>query len=366
VRCVATRLTPFPLLPTPFRRMFFSARIRLKPLTQLCHRLAIMTNAGLEDRKIWRDEAERGSSSQQRHVALVRDALAAGDSVTEALFATGDFFPPLFRSMIEVGETSGRLGHTYRRLAEHYDKTLAAKRAFLGRLAWPMFQLALALFVIGLLIWVMGLSMINKSAANPQVDMLGFGLIGTPGLIKYVNFLILIAIGALLVLEAARRGALWTRTLQRKVLAIPVIGGALKTLALARFTWALQLVLDTSMDLRRALPLALEASGNDYFAQHGPGVAQRIEQGLDIHTALMATGAFPVELLDQIAVGEESGQLVETMARQSIEYQEKAGLAISILAQFAGYVIWLVVAAFIIIMIFRLFFFYTQTIKSLL
>ena len=71
-------------------------------------------------------------------------------------------------------------------------------------------------------------------------------------------------------------------------------------------------------------------------------------------------------MLDQIAVGEESGQLVETMARQSVEYQEKAGLAISILAQFAGYAIWLVVATFIIIMIFRLFSFYTQTIKSLL
>ncbi len=346
--------------------MFLSSRIHLKPLTQLCHRLAISTEAGLEDRKIWRDEAERGSATQRRHVALVRDALATGDSVTEALPATGKFFPPLFRSMIEVGETGGRLGRTYRRLAEHYDKTLAARRAFLGRLAWPMLQLALALAVVGLLIWVMGLSMINKSAANPQVDMLGFGLIGTPGLIKYVNILILIAIGAMLVFEAVRRGALWTRTLQRQALAIPVIGGALKTLALARFTWALQLVLDTPMDLRRALPLALDASGNDYFARHGPQVAQRIERGSDIHTALSATGAFPVDLLDHIAVGEESGQLVEAMERQSAEYQEKAGLAISILAQLAGYVVWLVVAAFIITMIFRLFSFYTDQINNLL
>ena len=346
--------------------MFFSSRIHLKPLTQLCHRLTISTEAGLEDRRIWRGEAERGSSAQRRHVALIRDALAAGDSVTEALPATGKFFPPLFRSMIEVGETGGRLGRTYRRLAEHYDKTLAARRAFLGRLAWPMLQFALALAVIGLLIWVMGLSMINKSTANPQVDMLGFGLIGTPGLIKYANFLILFAIIALLIFETARRGALWTRTLQRKALAIPVIGGALKTLALARFTWALQLVLDTPMDLRRSLPLALESSGNDYFARHGPQVAQRIEQGLDIHSALAATGAFPIDLLDHIAVGEESGQLVETMERQSAEYQEKAGLAISILAQLAGYVVWLVVAVFIIMMIFRLFFFYTQQINNLL
>jgi type II secretory pathway component PulF len=346
--------------------MFFTSRIRLKPLTQLCHRLAVSTEAGLEDRRIWHDEAERGSSAQSRHVALIRDALATGESMKEALPATGKFFPPLFRSMVEVGETGGRLGRTYRRLAEHYDKTLTARRAFLGRLAWPLFQLAVALLVVGLLIWVMGLSMINKSAANPQVDMLGFGLIGTPGLIKYVNILVLIAIVVLLIFEAARRGALWTRTLQRQALAIPVIGSALKTLALARFTWALQLVLDTPMDLRRALPLALEASGNDYFARHGPQVAGRIEQGSDIQSALAATGAFPVDLLDHIAVGEESGQLVEVTERQSAVYQEKAGLAISILAQLAGYLIWLIVAGFIIMMIFRLFSVYLQQINDLL
>lgn len=346
--------------------MFFSPRIRLKPLAQLCQRLATATEAGLEDRKIWRDEAERGSAAQRRHAAIIRDALAAGDSVTDALPATDKFFPQLFHSMVEVGETGGRLGHTYRRLAEHYEKTLGAKRAFLGRLAWPMFQLAIALFVIGLLIWVMGLSVINKSPTDPQFDMLGFGLIGTPGLIKYLNFLILIAIVVLLFIEAARRGALWTRSLQCWALAIPMIGGAMKTLALARFTWALQLVLDTPMDLRRALPLALEASGNEYFARYGPEVARGIEQGMDIHSVLQATGAFPVELLDQIAVGEESGRLVETMKIQSAEYQVKAGMAISILAQFAGYAVWLVVAVFIITMIFRLFSFYTQQLNSLL
>ena len=346
--------------------MFFSSRIHLKPLTQLCHRLAMSTDAGLEDRKIWRDEAERGSAAQRCQVAKIRDAVAAGQSVTEALPTTGNFFPNLFRSMVEVGETGGRLGRTYRRLAEHYDKTLTARRAFLGRLGWPLFQLTMALLIIGLLIWVMGLSIINKSATDPQIDMLGFGLIGTPGLIKYLNGLVLIAIVGLLLFEAVRRGALWTRPLQRGVLAIPVLGGALKTLALARFTWALQLVLDTPMDLRRALPLALDASGNDYFARHGRLVAQRIEQGLDIHSALAATGAFPVELLDHIAVGEESGQLVETMERQSAEYQEKAGVAISVLAQMAGYVVWLIVAGFIITMVFRLFSFYTQQLNSLL
>ncbi len=346
--------------------MPFSSRIRLKPLAQLCHRLATATRAGIEDRKIWHDEAQRGSQSQRATVARIRDEIASGSSLGEALAATGSFFPPLFRQMLEVGETSGQLGRTYSRLAEHYDRTLTARRAFMGRLAWPMMQLGMALAVIGLLIWIMGLLPINTGSKGVQADMLGFGLIGTRGLIIYINVLVVIAIGILLVWESARRGVMWTRRLQRLALRIPVIGGALKTLALSRFTWALQLVLDTPMDLRRALPLALEVAGNDYYACHGPSVAQRIQAGQDIHASLSATDVFPADLLDSIAVGEESGRLVEVMERQSAEYQERAAVAISILAQIAGYAIWLLVAGFIIMMIFRLFSFYTQQIYDLL
>ncbi len=284
----------------------------------------------------------------------------------EALPATGNFFPPLFRQMVEIGEISGQLDRTYARLAKHYDRSLVVQRNFLSRLAWPMFQLGMALLVVGLLIWIMGILPINTGAKGVQVDILSLGLTGTSGLIVYLNMLIVAGIGLLLFFEAFRRGVGWTRAMRRAVLQIPIVGGAFKTLALSRFTWALQLVLDTPMDLRRALPLALEATGNDYYAQHGSGVAKRIEQGETLHDALKATGVLPGELLDSIEVGEKSGRLVETMERQSAEYQERAGAAISILAQTVGILIWLFVGGVILMLIFRIFSFYVGQINSFL
>lgn len=337
-----------------------SSQIRLKPLAQLCHRLATATKAGLDDRRIWRDEATRGNRAQRSRLEQISGKLDRGVAISDALSATGDYFPPLFRQMAIIGETSGQHGQTYQRLADYYDRTLAARRAFLGKLAWPAFQLGMALAVIGLLIWIMGILPVNQGAGGTQVDMLGWGLIGTRGLITYVNSLVAVGIGLLLVWEAVRRRMLWTRRLQSAALRIPVLGPALKTLALSRFAWAMHLVLDTPMDLRRALPLALETTGNDHFARHGRPVAQRIEQGQDIHTALTATGVFPADMLDAVAVGEQSGQLVESMGRLSGEYQERAAMAISVLAQIAGYAIWLLVAGFIILMIFRLFSFYLE------
>ena len=132
--------------------MFFSPRIRLKSLAQLCYRLATATGAGIEDRKVWQSEATHGSGTQQRKISFVAAELAGGRAISDALRRTGNYFPPLFRQMVEVGEIGGRLDQIYSRLSKHYERTLKVRRDFLGRMAWPLIQLGLALGVIGVMI----------------------------------------------------------------------------------------------------------------------------------------------------------------------------------------------------------------------
>jgi type IV pilus assembly protein PilC len=342
----------------------FSPRIRLKPLAQLCRRLATATRAGLEDRRIWQSESERGGRAQRAAVAQVSDALARGDSIGDAIARTGGYFPVMFRQIVALGDATGTLDRVYRRLAEHYEHMLAARRTMTSALAWPMIQLGIAAAVIGIVIWISSALGLKNIDGKP-LDMFGLGLTGTVGLMIYVLILTFFAIAVLLLVEANRRGWLWTRSLQRGVLRLPAIGGALQTLALARFTWALQLILDTSMDLRKALPLALDSTGNDFYKRLGPRVAQNIGRGMTLHVALAETGGFPRDLLDAIAVGEQSGMLQETMERQAKEYQERSASAISILAQFFGYIVWALVAALIVVLIFRVFGSYIGTIQKM-
>ena len=342
----------------------FSPRIRLKSLAQLCRRMATATHAGLEDRKIWRSEGERGNSTQRAAVNQVSDALARGDSVGDALATTGEYFPVMFRQIVALGDSTGQLDRAYRRLAEHYEHMLVARRNFMGALAWPAIQLGIAVAVIGIVIWITG-AMNLKNLEGEPLDMFGFGLVGNRGLMIYASIILFIAISLLLFIAATRRGVLWTRSLQRGALKLPMMGHALQTLAMARFTWALQLVFDTSMDLRKALPLALDATGNDYYRQQGPEIASNIGRGMTLHQSLADTGAFPRELLDAIQVGEQSGSLAETMQRQANEYRERAAVAISVLAQLAGYLVWIAVAAFIVVLIFRVFGMYVGTIEKM-
>lgn len=344
--------------------MLFHPRIRLKTLATLCRRLAISGESGIDVRKTWQREAEHSRGRARQLFAGVSAAVAAGHSVAEALHATGAYFPRLFLEMVAVGEEAGSLAEVYGRLADHYDQQEKLRRAFLSRITWPMLQLFAAVGVVGLLIWIMGF--LASRPGGESIDLLGLGLKGTRGLIVYLVWVASIGAAAWFVIQAIRRGALWARPLQRAVLQIPGVGPSLQTLAIARIAWSLHLTLNTSMDLRRVLPLAMRSTGNDHYIRHTDDIVADIVAGRSLHESLLHTGAFRREFLDAVEVGEESGQLVSTMQRLSRQYEEQSQAALENLAVVAGFAVWAVVAMIIIFFIFRLASFYLGTINDAL
>jgi len=344
--------------------MFFSPRLSSKALAELSHRLAVETEAGIDIRRTWQREAESARGAARAPLAKVRDAVAGGESLSLALAATGNLFPQLFLEMVHVGEQTGTLGRVFRRLADHYKHQHRRGRVFLIAIAWPMLQLAAAIFVIGMMIWVLGI-VAQRNGGQP-IDVLGFGLIGTRGLVIYINFITAVGLCLAGLIVAVRRRVLWTRPLQRGVMRLPVIGHCLEKIAIARLAWVLHLTMNVEMDLRRVMPLVLRATGNDFYICHTEQVVSDVAAGMPIHEALAATGAFPAEFIDALAVAEESGQIVESMDRLSRRYEEEAEAALATLATVAGFAVWAMVAALIIFMIFRLAAFYIGTINDAL
>jgi type II secretory pathway component PulF len=334
-----------------------------KALAELCHRLAVETDAGIDIRRTWQRESDMARGRLQPYFARVRDAVTKGDSLALALAVTGQVFPPLFREMAEVGEQTGTLGKVFHRLESHYRRQVQAQRIFFGAIAWPMIELALALVVIGVLIWVLGI--ISNRGGKP-VDVLGFGLIGTHGLLIYLNFLIVLGLCVAGIVVAMRRGVLWTRPLQRALMRLPVIGSSLEKIALARLAWALHLTMNVEMDLRRVVPLVLRATGSDHYTRHTDQIVADVAAGRPLHVAFARSGAFPSTFVDALAVAEESGQVVESMDRLSKRYEEEAESAVKALAVAFGTLVALLVMGIIVLMIFRLAGFYFGTINEAL
>ena len=342
--------------------MLVSPRIGTRQLANLCSRLSTSLEAGLDLRKVWGQEAERaGALAARSRFRKVSLAVNNGQSLAEALDSTGDYFPVLFRELVRVGEQTGHQGQAFGHLADHYQNQLRLRRLFLTSITWPLFQLGAAVVVVGFLIWILGVIGESRGAT---IDILGWGLVGNRGLAIYSSAVTLIGLSVAGLIFGITRGLAWTRPIQHLVMRVPQLGKALETLAIARLAWVLHLTQDAGMALRPSLKLALQSTGNARYMDVVPTVDEVIARGDTIEEAFRASGVFPREFLDAVLVGEQSGRLVESMAVLSRQYHERADAAMRVLTMLAGYVVWIFIAGIIILVIFRIFSFYLNSIRQ--
>jgi type IV pilus assembly protein PilC len=344
--------------------MLISPQLSSKALSELSHRLGVEMESGIDVRRTWQREAESARGRVQVQFMAIRDSVGRGDSLSHAMAATGPLFPKMFLEMVNVGEETGTLARVFKRLSDHYRHQVQLQRSFLKAITWPMIELAAAIVIIGMMIWVLGI--VAQRNNGKSVDVLGFGLVGTPGLLIYTNFWIAVGLCVTGLIVAVRRGMLWTRPLQNFVMRMPGIGQSLEELALARLTWALHLLMNVQMDLRRVVPLVLRTTGSDYYIRHTEQITRDVAAGDPLHVAFARSGVFPAEFIDALQVAEDSGQIVESTERLSQRYQEEAELALQTLTKIAGFLVWAIVAGMITLMIFRLASFYLNTINDAL
>ncbi len=335
---------------------FFSARMNARQLVGFCRRLSTSLEAGIDVRTAWSREAGRAGGAMRRHLQTVSNGIDHGDSLADALAHTDDFFPVLFREMVGLGEESGHLDLVLARLADHYQNQIDMRRAFLASILWPIVQLAIAITVVGGLIWFT--AVLRDLTNNPNLDLLGLGLVGTPGLTVYLAIVGGAFVAFALLVRAMNRGTIWVQPIQLLVLQLPLIGKPLQTLALSRLAWSLHITLFAGMDLRRALKLSLRSTHNARYTGQIPAIDSEIVQGNTIYQAFCRAGGYPVEFLDTIAVGEDSGRLVESLAILARQYHERARAAVAVLTMAGGWLVWAGVAAIIITIVVRLFSFY--------
>lgn len=326
------------------------ARIGTQQLVQLCRRSGQALRAGVDSRTIWQQESRRGAPSQRHHLAMISQRVERGDTVAEAMSATNGFFPPLVCELVDVGEQTGKLDDVLLRLADHYQHLLSLRRQFLIGIAWPSIQLAAAIVIVGFVIWIMG---VITPANNEPVRI--FGLAGTSGLLIYALVVGLVAALIATTVFAVARGWLGP-TPMIVATRIPVLGQCVQTMALARFSWSLAMALDSGIDARRGMGLALRSTQNSYFSSHAETIDAVLLRGGEFHESLRRTRAFPAEFLDALENAELSGTQSESMARLAEEYQERAKTASRILTVIAAFLTWAAVAAVIVAVIFQFFF----------
>ncbi len=323
------------------------SHISTRSLINLSHRVGTALRAGVDARRVWETETRHASGTLKNQLDAIRQRVADGDPVADAMRSANGYFPPMFVQMVEVGEATGKLDEVLLRLAEHYEHQQQMKRAFWFGIAWPLFELVFAVAIIGLLILILGLI-----GADANV----FGIpVGPTGAILWFTGCGLVAGTVFLTAHALTRGWFGPQPVL-VAMKVPVLGKALESLALSRLTWSLAMSLDSGMDARRAVELSIRAAQNPYYASSLPRVTGGIRANKQFHESFRDAGLFPQDFVDQLEAAEMAGATTESLLRLAKEYEVRANTAMRVLTAIATVVVMLLVFGVIIFAIFWLFF----------
>ena len=342
----------------PNRLGVFSRQLPARLQADLLGRLAITLNAGLDLRKAWAAEVRRMPARWQPRLRQGSEALESGRMLSEALAATG-LFPPLVLGMVSVGDLTGRDVDTLRELARVIEHGVRTARQLRSSLAWPVFQLVLALGVMGLLIVLAG--MIRLEGGKP-FDLLGLGLVGIPGLIRFGLILAGLAVAGTIgfrLLPASWRAH---GPVRRLLDWLPLIGPAAQASEAAAWSRAASLAAGAGLDAGRLVQLAGSVAPG--LAIEPRWIEGRLLAGDTLADALQASGRFPTVLIEGVAVGETSGTTAEVLARLSDQFADDARRGFEAAAKAAGGGVWLAVAGLIVLVIYRVFSFYVGMIQD--
>jgi type IV pilus assembly protein PilC len=311
--------------------------ITLKQMIWLCRTMGTMLDAGLPMSRVLAVLSSQASGQMRLALGRVQSGVEGGETLTEALQATGAF-QPFFVQLVSAGETSGALDKTFAELARFYEFQQRIWRYFLGQIALPVMQYVAAVAIISFARFVL------RMLAGGHGGLISGLLIGY-GIPVLLVVLYLVAVKQL--------GG--TRLVHEVVLQIPLLGGVMRSLALARFSLVLYLMYEGGVPVAESLRRAFEGTNNGAFAARAGIAVRAVEKGGTLTDALLATGLFPPEYMEVISVAEESGKVSERLDWLAKNYGERAETAMGALVNVAAKLIYACVAIIIIIFIFRIF-----------
>lgn len=342
----------------------FASRIRLSLLSKISRNLATLLAAGVPIVKAFETVARKTYDGKCRKVLddVIKE-LKSGSDLTAALESHPKYFPDLFIDLTSIAEVTGNLPEVLDALANHYEQILQMKKEFISLITPPLVQLVFAIFVVAGLIFVLG--MIVSPDSHEATDMLGWGLLGEAGAIKFLAYTWGTIFGLWGLYMLATRGIGLRKQMHTVLMYVPVLGYCMTSFAIARFSWAFYLTQQAGMMIVPSLQASLRATGNGAFQGAIPFVTSAIDAGEDLSFVLNETRLFPRDYIEMVIVGETSGTVPETLNRLSPRFEEQARRALRAVAAMIGWLVWLIVAGFIVFVIFSIMMKYIGMINEL-
>jgi general secretion pathway protein F/type IV pilus assembly protein PilC len=254
-------------------------------------------------------------------VRELREDVAGGMALGEAMAKYPHAFSPLHASMVRAGEQGGFLEDVLTRIAIFSERQDELRNKLLGAMIYPVVLVFIATAVLILLmVWVV--PKLGDHLRPETFNIMTHIVFGASNLLT--NHYVGILLGMFAVLAAASsylRTESGKRFWDRFKLRGPILGKIFTMVAICRFCRILGTMLHNGVPILQALRISKDSAGSGILAETIEKAADSVKKGAALSAPLSESGLFPQTILDMIAVAEESNNL-ETVLVQIAETNE--------------------------------------------
>jgi type II secretory pathway component PulF len=247
--------------------------------------------------------------SLRPHLARALSGLREGFSVSEALSRSGSWLSSFDIALISAGEQSGRMPQCFELLAQYYGDRAKLVRQVIGMTIYPIFVFHFAVLLFPVSTFT---DLILKGEVVAFVAEKVFVFAPVYGLALLVYYSM-----------EAKRGERWRSAVERVLHAVPILGKARRSLAIARLSVALEALLNAGVTIIEAWQLAAAASGSPALRRVVAKATPDWQQGTPPSETISSRPEFPTAFASLYQTGEMSGQLDDALRRSHVLYQDE-------------------------------------------
>ena len=252
--------------------------------------------------------------------------LRSGNQLSKALDKHPNIFPPIYCRLLSVGEQSGDLETVLKQVADYMEKEVTTSKETKSAMMYPTITFFVTIIVVGVLIAFVLPSFANLyGSLGVELPLPTRILIGLTTQIKSYStysLLALLLIAGSVYFYLRTPGGKYKR--DKLILKLPVIGRVSHLSELARYCRSMSLLFRTGLPLTEVISLVAQSSRNRALAKALTDVRQAMVKGEGLSRPMSKNKLFLPMMVQMVRVGEETGNLDNTLLAVARSYEAEA------------------------------------------
>ncbi len=294
-----------------------------KDILNFTNQLAVMVKAGIS----LQDSLESIAAQIQnrKFVAIIidlKEKIEAGKSFSQALAEHPQVFSNLYINMVAAAEASGSLSTMLQKLAEYLDEEAETRSQIRAAMVYPIVIAVMAVSVtIFLLTFVLPRFTAIFEGKEYLLPLPTKILMASSSFLRSYWIFILVAVGGMFAgfwySIGTKTGRLWW---DKTKLILPLVKNLCRSLYITRSLHTMGVLTRAGVPILNTISITAQIAGNVLYKEMWLGVYEQVRQGKKIAVSLLRYDLMPINVVQMIRSGEDSGMISDVLKDVSDYY----------------------------------------------